>query len=128
MFLFLLLIGSLIPTMLLFIGEILRKHPPRTISWYLGYRTARSMKSQEAWDYAQSRLGQLWRRLGLPLWIFSLLILLPFRDAPEDLQGLVLLVLTGGQLVALLSGIPRIEQELQERFREDRDAETKEER
>ena len=116
MYVFLILCGSLIPAMLLLIGGILKKHPPKKINWYLGYRTARSMKSPEAWNYAQTRLGQLWRQWGLPLWGATLLALLPFRNATEDLQGLALLVVTGVQLAVIIATIPKIEKELKERF------------
>ena len=118
MFVFLIISASLIPAILLLVGVLLRKHPPRKINWYLGYRTARSMKSPEAWDYAQVRLGQLWRRFGLPLWVLSLSAILPLGKASENLQGAVLLVVTGVQLVAVLAVIPRIEKELKERFDE----------
>ena len=116
MFVFLFLFGSLIPVLLLLVGLILRNHPPRRINWYLGYRTARSMRTPAAWDYAQLRLGQLWRRRGVPLWVLSLLAMLPFRYASEDLQGAALLVVIGVQLGVILATIPKIEKELKERF------------
>ena len=62
------------------------------------------------------RLGQIWRRWGLPLWVLSLLAMLPFRYASVDLQGAALLVVTGVQLGGILATIPKIEKELKERF------------
>ncbi|MCO5725312.1 SdpI family protein [Robiginitalea marina] len=43
-------------------GTILWKYPPKNINWLYGYRTARSMKSQECWDFAQTYAarGMVW--------------------------------------------------------------------
>jgi uncharacterized membrane protein len=43
-------------------GAILWKYPPKSINWLYGYRTARSMKSQECWDFAQTYAarGMVW--------------------------------------------------------------------
>ncbi len=45
------------------LGAWMWKKPPRKINLLAGYRTARSMKSQAAWDFAQVYAG----RLMLPL-------------------------------------------------------------
>ena len=34
-------------------GLVMRKHPPKDMNWVYGYRTKRSMASQEAWDFGQ---------------------------------------------------------------------------
>lgn len=115
MLIFMTLAGSLLPAILLLVGWLLRFRPPRKISWYAGYRTARSMKSQEAWDYAQRRLGQLWRAGSLPMLCLSLLPVFFSRDASEDFQAGVLLLLMTIQLAGVLAVIPIIEKELSEK-------------
>jgi uncharacterized membrane protein len=57
-------IQLLVLPMLLFfvflsIGWYQSKYPPKSINSLYGYRTARSMKSQENWDYAQSMSARM---------------------------------------------------------------------
>ncbi len=34
-------------------GMILKKNPPKNISWWYGYKSKRAMENQEKWNYAQ---------------------------------------------------------------------------
>ncbi|HAY37655.1 MAG: SdpI family protein [Rhodothermales bacterium] len=56
----------LAPTGLIFwlIGKWMLSHPPGTINISVGYRTKRSMQSQEAWDHAQHFSAKLSIRIG----------------------------------------------------------------
>lgn len=49
------------------LGAWMWKKPPRKINLLAGYRTARSMKSQAAWDFAQAYAGRLMCLCGLAL-------------------------------------------------------------
>lgn len=67
-----------------------------------GYRTARSMKSQELWDFAQRLCGKLWWRLGWGLLLLSaavMLLLLGRETAAVGIGGAVLL---GIQILTML--------------------------
>ncbi|MFY0607897.1 MAG: SdpI family protein [Cyclobacteriaceae bacterium] len=46
-------------------GLLLYKFPPKEINALYGYRTSRSMKSQEIWDYSQILGGKALVTLGL---------------------------------------------------------------
>ena len=61
MLLFLMLPGA----GLLLVGAILLARPPRKINWWYGYRTPRSMRSQEAWDDANRIAAQLLILVGI---------------------------------------------------------------
>ena len=50
-------------TMILF-GWIFQNRPPQDINSLYGYRTARSMKTPETWEFAHQYCGRLWWRLG----------------------------------------------------------------
>lgn len=50
------------------------KFPPKKINSFYGYRTKRSMASQEAWDYAQTFSSKLMLRFGAGLCLLSLLL------------------------------------------------------
>ena len=54
-------------------GIILYLRPPKKINQIYGYRTKRSMASQEAWDYAQTASGKQLVYLGLAFLSTSLL-------------------------------------------------------
>ncbi len=43
----------IIGIILMVTGIVLYKFPPKKINGFYGYRTNRSMKSQESWDFAQ---------------------------------------------------------------------------
>ena len=55
-----------IPTLILtVIGLVFWMYPPKKINEFYGYRTTRSRKSQEAWDFAQRYSAKLMTILGL---------------------------------------------------------------
>lgn len=58
-------------------GTHLLKYPPKNINYFYGYRTKRSMKSQEAWKFAQSYSAKIFIRGGvvfIPMGIIGLLV------------------------------------------------------
>ncbi len=51
---------------------IMRKYPPRQINYLYGYRTTRSMLSQERWDFAQKFAAKAFLKWGIILTSISL--------------------------------------------------------
>ena len=47
------------------VGVVFWIYPPKKINEFYGYRTTRSRKSQEAWDFAQRYSAKLMTALGL---------------------------------------------------------------
>ena len=47
------------------VGVVFWMYPPKKINEFYGYRTTRSRKSQEAWDFAQRYSAKLMTILGL---------------------------------------------------------------
>ncbi len=89
---------------------LFRFFPPRKINYLCGYRTPRSMKSQEAWDEGNrfSAIWLLWAT-GVTCFVqFSLCIWL----GPEDSLLPTVIVL----LLAMLSALPATEMHLRRRF------------
>jgi uncharacterized membrane protein len=102
----------LIPIIMVIFGLILKFKPPSKINGFYGYRTTRSMKSQNAWDYAQRRIGALWLYIGVILYI-AIAISMLFSPASKEYLSLI----HGGiGMIALLIGIPFVEKELKEKF------------
>ena len=48
-----------ISALILTVGIVLWMYPPKKINEFYGYRTTRSRKSQEAWDFAQRYSAKL---------------------------------------------------------------------
>jgi len=42
----------MIPVIMIGVGYMMYKHPPKSINAIYGYRTARSMKNDETWKFA----------------------------------------------------------------------------
>ena len=71
------------------------KFPPKKINGIYGYRTARSMKSQENWDIAQRYSSRLMLKQGLVmLAIGVLLFALPIPDEMSAVISIALLIVS----------------------------------
>lgn len=114
--LFMLATVLLIPGCMLYFGRRFQTRPPERINGGYGYRSTRSMQSQEAWDFAQVYSGRFWFRAGRPTLAVSLvwMLLLPGRDIGT--VGSSAVVLTGLQLFPLLAVIPATERALKRKF------------
>ena len=53
------------PLIFLVVGIVFWMYPPKKINEFYGYRTTRSRKSQEAWDFAQRYSAKLMTIFGL---------------------------------------------------------------
>ena len=109
---FMLCMALLTPLLLLIFGWIFQKHPPRRVNGLYGYRTARSMKSQELWDFAQQFCGRLWWRLGWGLLLLSAAVMLLLRGWETAAVGIGGAALLGVQILVLLGSIVPVERAL----------------
>ncbi len=74
---------------------ITMKFPPKKINSIYGYRTARSMKSQENWDIAQRYSQRLMLKQGIVmLAIGGMLITLPISDEVSALISVSLFIIS----------------------------------
>lgn len=106
-----LLLFNLLPAVIIGVVTLIyQARPPKSPNMVYGYRTARSMASQEAWDYANKR-SIFW------LWMITLLLLvsgviLTFTTPAEIAQPALYI----GMCVLLVMSLPVIERELKKRF------------
>ena len=106
----------LIPGIMVGIGTRFLKHPPGTINAWYGYRTARSMKNQETWDFAHETCGKLWVRLGKLSFLPALLAAgLTFGRGIETVSVASIVVVTVQTLVLIGSIFP-VERALKRNF------------
>ena len=64
----------LIPILIIVVGFIMNKYPPKKINIFVGYRTSNSMKNDNAWKEANNYCGKLWMILGLIMFFISIII------------------------------------------------------
>lgn len=94
MFLFLLIMTLLIPVLMIFIGRLWKSNPPNKINDFYGYRTTRSMKSMETWNFAHRYYGRLWFISGIILTPATLLVMLLFHNEYEAVSVILLTIQT----------------------------------
>ena len=106
----------LIPAIMVGFGARFLKHPPRTINAWYGYRTARSMKNQETWDFAHETCGKLWVRLGKLSFLPALLAAALTFGCGIETVSVVSVVVVTIQTLALIGSIFPVERALKRNF------------
>ena len=106
----------LVPAVMLAFGWRFLKKPPKHINSFYGYRTTRSMKNQQTWDFAHQVCGRLWFRWGLVLLPLSLLAMLLVLGKDAEELGVWLMGVTVIQVVVLLGSIVPVERALKKNF------------
>ena len=100
----------IMPLTAFFCGKWFLEKTPKKINRFSGYRTNRSMKSQESWDFAQQKCGQIWKQLGVFSVPVSAALFLPALWAKHTAQGiwcLVIVLLQGAAFVATIFPVER---------------------
>lgn len=111
------LVGILIiPIVTIVLGKTFRDNPPKEINGTRGYRSRRSMASQEAWDFANRLMGKIYFIAGLCLLPISIVVHLFFMKSSimTMYKETIFAVLAQAVLVVMCS-IP-VERSLKERF------------
>lgn len=115
---FMFIMSLLIPATMIGFGGIFVHRPPKNINSIYGYRTRRSMKNQESWDFAHQYCGKRWLRDGLVLLVVSVLVMTCVWGRNEDLVGYVGGALVFAQMIPMIWTIWPTERELKKRFGE----------
>lgn len=115
---FCLVMNLLIPGTMLGFGLLFQRKPPKTVNSIYGYRTTRSMRNQDTWDYAHKVCGALWVRLGLILLPVSVCAMLPVLGRGAGAVGIWCCVVDGIQLLVLIGSIIPVERALKRTFDE----------
>lgn len=108
----------LIPVIMIMVGYLIHKHPPKKINAFYGYRTNRSMKNDETWKFAHDYCGRLWIKLGFILLIPTIIASIPFINSSINIVGIVTLVVQGVQVIVLIGSIFPVEAALKKNFDE----------
>ena len=97
------------------VGAILFYFPPKEINLIYGYRTIRSMKNQESWDFAQKFSSVKMIKAGVALIILAFLGAFVNLDFNPKVQMFLTLLLIIGSVIYLFLGT---EKALDKRFKE----------
>ena len=106
----------LIPLLMIIIGAIFSKKAPKNINYVFGYRTARSMKNQETWEFSHLLLGKIWLKCGLISIVVSIIPMFFVLNKCEDIIGNLGLVILYLQLAMMIITIIIIENSLRKTF------------
>ena len=115
---FMLIMALLIPTSMIVIGAIYVKRPPKNINIIYGYRTTRSMKSQEAWEFANRLIGKYWLIIGLIMIVPFGLSMLFVLNKSDDIIGIFGAILLLVEIIPLEIPIFFVEKALKKNFDE----------
>lgn len=93
MYICMFIINLLIPAAMIIIGYMMYKHPPKSINWWYGYRTKRSMKSMDTWKFAHDYCGRLWLKTGFVLLALSIIAMLPVKGTSDEQLGNIIILM-----------------------------------
>ncbi len=113
---FMIVADMVMPLLMVIMGRVFVKHPPKTINNVYGYRTVLSRKNQQTWDYAHDCCGRLWQKTGLVMCLLTLLVALPVKDRGDTVVGWVLGIWVCLQCAVLILSVPAVERKLKKRF------------
>lgn len=108
----------IIPIIMLFFGVKFKEHSPKNINGFYGYRTSRSMKSKETWEFAHEYCGKLWTKLGLIMLVVSIGFSIIGIILDDKVQGIINFTLIIIQTIILIVSIFPVEKELKKNFDE----------
>lgn len=114
-----LLSDLILPVVVVIAGLILQHRPPKSVNALFGYRTERSMRSKEAWDFSQVYSGKRMTVLGIIAFPVTLLLHLPFYGAGEGILGVVCIICVILQCACLAIPIVQTERALKAGFNPD---------
>ena len=109
----------IVPTVQIVAGYILWRHCPKKINHFLGYRTLRSMKNSDTWDFANRHCGRAWLKVGLLTLIPTILVHIPFYSSSDDAVGILGAIVPLLQCAVLALSIIPTEKALKRTFNED---------
>ena len=110
-------IGVLLVPLLMFIsGIIMWKHPPKDINKIIGYRTARSMKNTDTWNFAHNLCGKIWLIMGILMLTLSVIVLCLFYNSTQKIIAITAGIICSIQITVMLLSILPTEFALKMKF------------
>lgn len=105
-----LLLSLMLPFSMSIIGFLYLRKPSKTINWMRGYRSKRSIRNQETWEFAQRHFGGVCCRWGIVMVLFIVILMLSVFGSSEkiiEIVGAVIGTAEGFIMVYLLTPTER---------------------
>ena len=106
------------PLTMIGFGKYFSNQAPKEINSAFGYRTKRSMKNQETWQFAHKYFGKVWYVCGLVLLPISVIVMLFLIGQSEDFIGNFGGAICVVQLIPLIGSVFLTENALKKDFDE----------
>ena len=116
---FLTICNLMIPALMIVIGKVFIKNPPKTINGIYGYRTSRSRKNQDTWDFAHLYCGKLWWKIGWVMLPLAVIGMLPVIKKNDNIVGGVSAAVIMVECIAMFMTIFLVERALAKKFDKD---------
>lgn len=107
------------PAIMIFAGWMMWKHCPKDINGLVGYRTTRSMKNMDTWQFAHDFCGRLWWKIGFVMLAGSALVFAFVCRSDKKTIGIAVSVLLLVQCAVLIASIVPTEKALKTTFNDD---------
>ena len=103
------------PIVMYFCGYLLKHCADAEINGWIGYRTKRSTRSRESWEFANNFCGGLWKRWSGILLVFTAVFVtaLYFLGADAEVWAPIVGLI---QVAVMILTIPVVEKALKKRF------------
>lgn len=101
---------------MIFFGFLFSKHPPQNINSVFGYRTGRSTKNKECWNYAHKTCGKYWIAAGAVSLVISAALSLCCITMNLNHFAYMAETIMIVDTVVMLTVIPYTEKQLKSRF------------
>ena len=115
---FMLIMANLSSVMMISFGLLFKKRAPKEINFLFGYRTSRSMKSNESWEFAHRLLGKIWVVTGVVCLLLSTAAMLFFLGKDKDSVGTAGAIICFVNMAILIITIFPVERALKKKFGE----------
>lgn len=113
---FMTICNLVLPVMMIVIGKVFMQNPPKTINGIYGYRTSRSRKNQDTWNYAHLYCGKLWWKIGWIMLPIAIIGMLPVVEKNQNIVGAFGAVIVGMECVILVMTVFCVEKALARKF------------
>ena len=116
---FMLITAILCPFAMIVSGLFFVKRAPKKINFFFGYRTERSMKNRDTWEFAHRYFGKLWLVLGAILLPISAIPMFFFIGKSEDLIAVISLIICFVDMAVMCASVVFVEKALKKNFDSD---------
>ena len=108
----------LIPAIMIILGRKFMNNPPEKMNYAFGYRSERSMRNKNTWDFAHRYIGRLWFCAGVATAVATVAVVLVILGQSAESISVVMGCVVIIHLIPLLIPVFLTERALKKNFDE----------